>query len=204
MTCIVGLVDGTDVWMGGDSAGVAGLDISLRADPKVFRNGDLLIGFTSSFRMGQLLRFRLVPPPRRAGQDLFHYMVCDFVEAVRICLRDGGFAHRSNDVETGGFFLVAGEGRLFSVQDDYQVSEFNRGYHAIGCGASYALGSLFGSRDMPAEHRIRRALETAEHFSGGVRAPFLIRRIGEDMSGSADANRENLDFAVGAPALVAA
>ncbi|WP_119677390.1 hypothetical protein [Indioceanicola profundi] len=178
MTCIVGLVDGNEVWMGGDSAGVAGLDISLRADPKVFHNGNFLIGFTSSFRMGQLLRFRLAPPPRRPEQDLFHYMVCDFVEAVRICLREGGFAHRSNDVETGGFFLVGAEGRLFSIQDDYQVSEFNRGYHAIGCGASYALGSLYSTRDLPAGERVRRALETAEHFSGGVRAPFLIERTG--------------------------
>ncbi|MFM2042830.1 MAG: hypothetical protein RLY86_1406 [Pseudomonadota bacterium] len=179
MTCIVGLVDGQSVWMGGDSAGVAGLDISLRADPKVFHNGSFLIGFTSSFRMGQLLRFRLSPPPRRPGQDLFHYMVCDFVEAVRVCLREGGFAHRSNDVETGGFFLVGAEGRLFSIQDDYQVSEFSRGYHAIGCGAAYALGSLYGSRHLPPEERVRHALETAEHYSGGVRAPFAIRRTGE-------------------------
>ena len=64
MTCIVGLIDGNRVWMGGDSAGVSGLDITVRSDPKVFRNGDFLIGFTSSFRMGQLLAFRLRPPPR--------------------------------------------------------------------------------------------------------------------------------------------
>lgn len=178
MTCIVGLVEGSTVWMGGDSAGVAGLDISLRADSKVFRNGDFLIGFTSSFRMGQLLRFRLRPPARRPDQDLFHYMVCDFVESVRVCLKEGGFAHRSNDVETGGFFLVATEGRLFSIQDDYQVSEFSRGFHAIGCGAHYALGSLYTTRDLPAEQRVRRALETAEHFSGGVRAPFTIEQVG--------------------------
>jgi len=186
MTCIVGLVDQGAVWMGGDSAGVAGLDISLRADPKVFRNGNLLIGFTSSFRMGQLLRFRLVPPQRRDGQDLFEYMVCDFVESVRVCLREGGFAHRSNDVETGGFFLVATEGRLFSIQDDYQVSEFHRGFHAIGCGSAYALGSLYGTMDLPAEERVRRALQTAEYFSGGVRAPFVIERVGLAEAGNLD------------------
>lgn len=176
MTCIVGLVEGATVWMGGDSAGVAGLDISLRADAKVFHNGPYLIGFTSSFRMGQLLRFRLRAPVRRPEQDLFQFMVCEFVEAVRVCLKEGGFAHRSNDVETGGFFLVATEGRLFSIQDDYQVSEFRRGFHAIGCGAAYALGSLYANRELPADQRVRRALETAEHFSGGVRAPFLIER----------------------------
>jgi ATP-dependent protease HslVU (ClpYQ) peptidase subunit len=174
MTCIVGLVDGGRVWMGGNSAGVAGLDISLRADRKVFRNGEFLIGFTSSFRMGQLLHFRLQPPPLQPDQDLFRYMVCDFVEAVRTCLKDGGFAHRSNDVETGGFFLVGTQGRLFSIQDDYQVSEFSRGYHAIGCGAHYALGALYSSAGQPADSRVLGALATAEHFSGGVRAPFHL------------------------------
>lgn len=177
MTCIVGLVDGDRVWMGGDSAGVSGLDITVRADTKVFRNGELLIGFTNSFRMGQLLAHRLVPPPRQAGQELFRYMVIDFVDAVRQVLKDGGYAHKSNEVETGGNFLVATEGRLFAIQSDYQVGEAMRGYHAIGCGADYALGSLASTAGLSAEERVRRALECAELFSGGVRAPFTIQHI---------------------------
>lgn len=185
MTCIVGLVDGDRVWMGGDSAGVSGLDITVRADTKVFRNGELLIGFTNSFRMGQLLAHRLVPPPREPGQDLFRYMVIDFVDAVRQVLKDGGYAHKSNEVETGGTFLVAAEGRLFAIQSDYQVGEAMRGYHAIGCGADYALGSLASTAGLSAEERVRRALECAELFSGGVRAPFTIQHIRDRSHGSA-------------------
>ena len=177
MTCIVGLVDGDRVWMGGDSAGVNGLDITVRADTKVFRNGEMLIGFTSSFRMGQLLHYRLEPPHRDPEADVFRYMVVDFVDAVRNCLKDGGYAHRSNDVETGGTFMVGYEGRLFSVQSDYQVGEAVRGYHAIGCGADYALGSLASTEGLPAEERVRKALEVAELFSGGVRAPFTIQSM---------------------------
>jgi hypothetical protein len=51
MTCIVGLVDGGRVWLGGDSAGVSGWDLTVRADRKVFRNGPYVMGFTTSFRM---------------------------------------------------------------------------------------------------------------------------------------------------------
>lgn len=177
MTCIVGLVDGDRVWMGGDSAGVSGLDITVRADTKVFRNGDMLIGFTNSFRMGQLLAYKLAPPQHERDQDVFRYMVVDFVDAVRACLKDGGYAQRSNDVESGGTFLVAYEGRLFSVQSDYQVGEAVRGYHAIGCGADYALGSLASTVGLPAEERVRKALECAELFSGGVRSPFNIQSL---------------------------
>lgn len=175
MTCIVGLVDGDRVWMGGDSAGVSGLDITVRADTKVFRNAGLLIGFTNSFRMGQLLHYKLEVPERAPDEDLFRYMVVDFVDAVRGCLKDGGYAHKSNDVESGGNFLVATEGRLFSVQSDYQVGEAVRGYHAIGCGADYALGSLASTIGLSPEARVRRALEVAELFSGGVRAPFTVQ-----------------------------
>lgn len=177
MTCIVGLVDGDNVWMGGDSAGVNGLDITLRADAKVFRNGPALIGFTSSFRMGQLLRFRLNVPERPPEMDSYHYMVTDFVDAVRTSLKEGGYAQRSNEVETGGSFMVGYEGRLFCVQSDYQVGETTRGYHAIGCGADYALGSLASTVGQSPEDRVLKALECAELFNGGVRAPFVIQRL---------------------------
>ena len=184
MTCIVGLIDGRRVWMGGDSAGVSGMDITVRADPKVFHNGDFLIGFTSSFRMGQLLAFRLHPPKRPEGMDVFRYMVTDFVDEVRNCLKEGGYAQRNNEAEQGGSFLVAYQGRLFSIQSDYQVCETNRGFHAIGCGADYALGSLASTAGQPAEQRVRRSLECAELLNGGVRAPFRIEHL--------DVEEENL------------
>lgn len=174
MTCIVGLIDGNRVWMGGDSAGVSGLDITVRADPKVFRNGSFLIGFTSSFRMGQLLNFKLRLPEQEAGADVFRYMVTEFVDAVRECLKEGGYAQRNNDAETGGSFLVGYRGRLFSIQSDYQVCEASRGFHAIGCGADYALGALAANAGLPAGQRVRQALDVAETFSGGVRSPFRI------------------------------
>ena len=57
MTCIVGLVDNGKIYMGGDSAGVSNLDIRIRADQKVFKTGEFIMGFTSSFRMGDLLKY---------------------------------------------------------------------------------------------------------------------------------------------------
>ena len=60
MTVIVALKNKDEVVMGGDCAGVGwNYDIQMRSDPKVFRVGRFVIGYTSSFRMGQLLRFGL-------------------------------------------------------------------------------------------------------------------------------------------------
>jgi ATP-dependent protease HslVU (ClpYQ) peptidase subunit len=62
MTCIVGVNHNGNIYIGGDSAGVAGLQLQIRSDEKVFLTGDFIMGFTTSFRMGQLLRYAFSPP----------------------------------------------------------------------------------------------------------------------------------------------
>jgi hypothetical protein len=177
MTCIVGLVDRGYVYMGGDSAGVSGWDLVERADRKVFRNGEFIMGFTSSFRMGQLLAFGFDPPKPTIGKDLFGYMVTDFVDAARQRLKDGGFATKKDEAEVGGNFLVGVGGRLFNIGSDYQVGESAHGYDACGCGAQIALGSLRSTRRWrDAKARIAEALDAGETFSAGVRRPFFIDR----------------------------
>lgn len=78
MTCIVGVTHKGRVYMGGDSAGVSGLDLTVRKDQKVFRNGEFAIGFTSSFRMGQILQYVFFPPEIVAGESLSAFMVSRF------------------------------------------------------------------------------------------------------------------------------
>lgn len=174
MTCIVGIVDGSKVLIGGDSAGVGGLDIQNRKDVKVFTNGDFVMGCTSSFRMIQLLQYKLSPPKRHPETDVMRFMVTDFVESVRTLFREGGFTTKDKDVESGGTFLVGHAGRLFCIANDFQVGERADGFDACGCGESYALGTLACTDGQPAKDRITKALETAAHFSAGVRGPFVF------------------------------
>lgn len=179
MTCIVGLVSKGAVYLGADSAGVDGGDfsISVRADRKLLRNGDFLMGFTSSFRMGQLLAFALTPPKPREGVDLFAFMVTDFINAIRDCLKTGGYAAKEKEVEEGGTFLVAYKSRLFTIYGDYQVAESVCGYAACGCGDLIALGSLYSTPNETPHNRIAVALNAAEQFSAGVRAPFHVETL---------------------------
>jgi len=176
MTCIVGLLSGKEVFIGGDSAGVAGLNIAERKDEKVFKNGDFIFGFTSSFRMGQLLRYSFNPPPYYTDVDLYKYMVTDFVDSVRTCLKHGGYAKKENEEESGGTFLVGYKGRLFMISGDYQVAEHMYPYFSVGCGESYAKGCLYALQEteMKPEEKVTKALEAAEKFSGGVMRPFNI------------------------------
>lgn len=179
MTCIVGLIDGGKVYMGADSAGVAKTVLRVRADHKVFTRDDFIMGFTTSFRMGQLLRYKLRIPAFPKGIDTFEYMVTIFVEAVRKCLKDGGFAQKKDETETAGTFLVGYRGRLFCVDSDYQVAETLLPYAATGCGEDIALGVLFANGGLKPKERILQSLEAAQQFSAGVREPFLIEELKE-------------------------
>jgi ATP-dependent protease HslVU (ClpYQ) peptidase subunit len=177
MTCIIGIVDNGVVYIGGDSAGVSGSNIHRRKDTKVFgikneRSSFFLIGFTTSFRMGQLLRFKLELPV--IEKDLYEYMCTDFIDAVRKCLKDGGYSKEKDGEESGGNFLVGVEGRLFEVHSDYQVAESETDFLATGCGEYYARGSLFTSVNKKPYDRIIIALEAATEFSTGVCGPYTL------------------------------
>jgi hypothetical protein len=175
MTCIVGLEVPWGVIIGGDSSAASGWDIYTTRLPKVFRLGDFLIGYTTSFRMGQLLQYRLSVEDQFNDQADMHYMVTTFVDAVRVCLKEGGFTKIENEQEEGGQFLIGYRGKLYEVASDFQVNSSEDGFYAVGCGANCALGSLWSTKiwENP-DARVIKALEAAGHFSNGVRPPYYV------------------------------
>ena len=187
MTCIVGLVNNGKVYIGGDSAEIAGYNLRIRADEKVFKNGPFIMGFTTSFRMGQLLRYKFEPPKHLFDDDgklidTYKFMATTFIDSVRKCLKDGGYAQKDKDQEWGGTFLVGYRDRLFIIEDDYQVGESVDKYDTVGCGQQIALGSLdatgmanrFGNFKQSPKERVEIALSAAEKYSAGVRGPFVV------------------------------
>ncbi|MDP9795409.1 ATP-dependent protease HslVU (ClpYQ) peptidase subunit [Catenuloplanes nepalensis] len=175
MTCIVGITDGRIVTIGGDSAGSDGWHVAVRSDSKVFQVGPYLMGFTTSYRMGQLLRYSLtVGEP--GTWDVDRFMATTFIDAVRECLSVGGYARNDNGQEQGGQFLVGIHGRLYVVGDDYQVGHTISGYAAVGSGYLVALGSLHSTATSPASshQRAEMALEAAADLTEGVRPPFTV------------------------------
>jgi ATP-dependent protease HslVU (ClpYQ) peptidase subunit len=175
MTCIVGLVHRGSVYVGGDSASVQGWTSRITRLPKVFRRGPFLIGYTTSFRMGQLLQHHLEVRTQRDDEDDTEYMVTEVAERVRLLLKERGLAKVEANAESGGQFLVGYRGRLFSVQQDFQVNEMADGYDAVGSGAEYALGALRALDRSPPLGRLRKALEISAHFNMGVSGPFFVK-----------------------------
>jgi hypothetical protein len=171
MTAVVGLVHNGTVHLGGDSAAPQGWDLIVRADPKVFAVGPYVVGFTTSWRMGQVLRFAF-KPPKPPADHLDRFMSTVLVDAARDALKAAGFARKDHEQEEGGTWLVGVAGRLFAIHGDYQVAESADGYTAVGCGAQVAHGVLYATPSMPPGRRLQLALEAAQRHSAGVRGPF--------------------------------
>lgn len=183
MTCIVGITEGKKVWVGGDTAGTH-LDNWLQQtglESKVWKEGEVVIGGCGSFRIMQLLRYKMVMPAVPDDIDVTEYLVGDFADAMRTCLMEGGalsvWDEDSTEEMADSGYLVAVRGRIFEIYSDFGVGEFEDGFAAIGCGKQFALGSLYSTHDIKAKERVQLSLEAAEHFSAGVRGPFTVEKL---------------------------
>ena len=176
MTCIVAQVDDVGgIWMGGDSSASAGQSIEICKEEKVFSRGTMLIGYTTSFRMGQLLKHTLNVPVHDSHVNTLTYLVNDFTEAIRSCFKAAGLMKRIDEVEEAGQFLIGYRGRLYIIESDFAVLEPYLGFTAIGAGSEVAKGAMSVTRDMEPRERLMRALESAAEFCTCVRKPFYFR-----------------------------
>lgn len=181
MTLIATVSDGKRVVMGGDSAASSFgemPEIYTLTMPKVFRAGPYALGFTTSYRFGQILRYHVSwPEPPPPGADLFSFVVTDVVEAMRTALRAHGALGSDGRGEKGGMCLFAIGGKIFGIADDFKVMTQPEPFAAIGAARLIALGSLYstqGFTDLTPEQRVRLALEAAQTFSPAVREPFTF------------------------------
>mgnify|MGYP001006427156 FL=1 len=126
MTCIVGVVGNNGVVLAADSLGSGGNNkqeyltsklISLEVGEQVsdlnYQTLGIAVGYTSSFRMGDLLKHRFVPPVLKSDTDLERYMVAEFIPAVIKCFDENHYTTTDKGAKEGGNFLVAIKGRLF-------------------------------------------------------------------------------------------
>ena len=180
MTCIVGLEHKGKVYMGGDSAAVANSNLQLSDTPKVFKKQKLLIGYTWSFRMGQVIQYAKEFPKLKEHSGNYAYLVKSFVPFLRTAFKDAGWLEVENSREEGGQFLVGIRGELFEINSDFSVLKMMDGFNAVGSGKYYALGAmriLKNNTDKDPIMKVGLALETAAYFSTTVSAPFIFEEL---------------------------
>jgi hypothetical protein len=179
VTCIVGVIQGPVLYMGGDSAVTGGYDVTIRPGVKVFINKNFLIGCCGSARACNLVRYKFVPPdPSPDEDDMMRYFVVQFVESLRECLTTAGNITKKDEFDyMHSQFLVGYWGRMFLIDSDFQTQECVNGYESIGAGSDLALGSLFATPKMTPKRRIMTALGAAQQYNSSVREPFSVVKV---------------------------
>ena len=169
MTIVVGYKTKNKVVIAADSQGTAGYDKSNRADQKVFVTHGIGYGFCGSYRMGQIIKFHSTKL-KLPKHEPYGFVVTDLVPMWRRLLAKHGSLYKSENIDGNlGSFILAVNGHLFTVESDFQVAEQEELFTAQGCGAAYALGSLFttASVDMPIKDKVICAITAAQAFSSG-------------------------------------
>lgn len=172
MSCVVGLLQNGDLYMGSD--GIATTEQGEKRPVvcvKIFRNGEYLIGYTGSVRHGQLLNPRVFTPP----EDIY-----DFPEAIREIYVEKGaiLSSESGQQMYSSNILIGHKGRLFELLIDFQMNEVFGSFTSIGSGSPYAMGSLYATRKWNSpENRIKNALDAACEYDSSCGLPYTIESM---------------------------
>jgi hypothetical protein len=141
MTLIVGVDLTLDkkkyLYMAGDKCGSNGFTKDLYIKPKIFKRNNLAFGYTSSYRMGQILEYAKI------SKDLPDWTVesnvyTSFVDWAKVAMKEGGYLKETNGVSQGGNFIFYNGKSLYEVQDDFSLLIPEDGLLAVGAGEYHA------------------------------------------------------------------
>lgn len=178
MTSIVGYIDRKNkkAYIGGDTQGSSSSIKMDRKDIKVFEKEGILFGFTTSYRMGQLIKYSLNIPRILSKEDEHEYMVARFIPELIKLYDESKYLQKDHQGQAqGGIFIAIVNDRLFEIESDFQVNEPNYDYTSVGCGFKLCLGSLFTTykmKNMTVKEKVELALESAIEFD-----PYVGKRI---------------------------
>ena len=106
MTLIASYIDKKKVvWLCGDSLGVSGYNKTTRVDEKVFYKEGYVIGFTSSYRFGQIIRHyvNLPPIPKKTKN---HDHIIKIIELISEQLYIHHWSTETNNQRAGGQLII--------------------------------------------------------------------------------------------------
>lgn len=176
MTCIVGLEQKGNVYLGGDRAATdGGLNRVLIKNPKVFLKGEIGFGVCGLPKVMDALEHAIELPEHTSG-DGKAYLVGQVIPAIRDGLKKLECTEEHNGQQYfHGAMLIAYRGHLYNMESNFQLVEAAHGFDATGSGGEAALGSLRSTKKMSdPRKRLLEALAVSAEHNAGVAPPFDI------------------------------
>lgn len=165
MTTIVAMIKDNKVYMGADHLGSDGfVKTEFVKNNKLFKNGDFMIGYTTSYRMGQILEYSWAPPVRKENITDDQYFYKDVLDSIRQCFKDNDYGDKNGPDYQAGNFLVGWKGRIFEVQNAHALEHVK--FASVGSGSYHALGALLALDIINHQAEPHRLLEIALDVAG--------------------------------------
>jgi hypothetical protein len=140
----------------------------------------MLIGCSGSPRVAQLMQHVFELPPCADSIEPMQYLVGDFADALRECLKEHGALVETDGANANAkstHCIVGYRQRLFYMDDDFNFYEPDFDFEATGTGCEVACGALHATQGMEGERRVRAALGAAADMITTVCPPFHIEKL---------------------------
>lgn len=176
MTCIIALRQNGKVYLAGDRMGSSTSNKFVCQLPKVFKHGDMLIGFCGSFHLQSILHHRLEVLPIQTT-NLDKYIHTKFIAELAEQVLAMDYRSDQANYRIEGDLLVAANNKIYLIENFDSVIEIAGDYYAVGSGYEYALGALSVLRDnkrMSAPMRLKKAMQAVIDHSPSVGLPMDI------------------------------
>lgn len=177
MTIVAGILTPDRIYMGADTLLSSDDSKVTISRPKIFRRGEMLIGYSGSLREGQVIETDFSPPKKDKKEEDYIYIAQSVTGEFDKIMSKYKLEDRSaNSNEFNSCWLIAYGNAFYEMQFDLSVLVPRRNYAAIGTApAQYAaLGTLFALKEtsMGPQEQLELALRAAESVCPSVAAPF--------------------------------
>lgn len=178
MTCIIALKENNNIFIGADSLGTSDSFIYNRADSKIIRNGEFLIGVAGSIRTRQILQYMNFP--KCNDWDIEKYMCTNFIDSIRNSIYNVGNMQERDGIQftDDSDIIVIFRDRIFKIEVDFQVAWNQEPYMIIGSGTQVATGAMEILLDMnlSSKDKIFKAITTASKYINSVGGNIIIEK----------------------------
>lgn len=171
MTTIVAVQHKDKVVIGADSLVTSARKYNHPAMVKISERNHYLIAGAGEVAACDIAQHIWNPPTPTAEdrKDLYHFMIAKVIPSLKKAFKDNDYKwDKEDDEETKFAFLIAVEGEVFDIADDFAVCLDSAGFYGIGSGSSVALGALRQGAT------IEDALKIAESVDPYTGSPFIF------------------------------
>ena len=155
---------------------------------KVVRKGDYVFAFAGDAISGNIAEFLWTPPKFIRTMSLDAFMQVKVLPSLREAMKEHGYEPDINKDPNAGFdALIALNGVIYEIDEEYMWSRDDRGLYATGSGGALALGALatgFSKNSVKAaEFAARRAIKISADYCTGVGGDIkVITQRGNQMA----------------------